>query len=39
MPYIPHTPEEEAAMLERIGAQDIDALFRRYSFQYEAAKL
>ena len=27
MPYIPHTPEEEAAMLERIGAQDIDALF------------
>lgn len=27
MPYIPHTPEDTKAMLERIGAQDIQALF------------
>lgn len=27
MPYIPHTPEDEAAMLQRIGVRDIDQLF------------
>ena len=27
MPFIPHTAEEEAAMLSTIGVDDIDALF------------
>lgn len=27
MPYIPHTPEEKKAMLESIGAPNIEALF------------
>lgn len=27
MPYIPHTPEDTASMLERIGAPNIEALF------------
>ncbi|MDR3176625.1 MAG: aminomethyl-transferring glycine dehydrogenase subunit GcvPA [Desulfovibrio sp.] len=27
MPYIPHTPEDAGAMLERIGARSIDDLF------------
>jgi glycine cleavage system P protein (glycine dehydrogenase) subunit 1 len=27
MRYLPHTPEEIAAMLEKIGAEDLDSLF------------
>lgn len=27
MPYIPHTPEDEAAMLQRIGVNSLDELF------------
>ncbi len=40
MPYIPHTADEKTAMLERIKAENIDALFDEIpsSLQYQGFK-